>query len=91
MRLIPLTLLILPVLFTPVSSQSPSPAEQVKAIQDNARVKAAFDHVDRTRDQILHEWIAITEVNAPSKQEQERAKLIESLLRRRKLENSRRT
>ena len=61
-------------------------AEQVKAIQDDPRVKAAFDHIDKDRDAILREWIAITEINAPSKQEQERAKFIESLLRKHKLD-----
>ncbi|HEY8413377.1 MAG TPA: M20/M25/M40 family metallo-hydrolase [Pyrinomonadaceae bacterium] len=63
-----------------------SPADEVKAIQDDARVKAAFDHVDKDRDEILREWIAITEINAPSKQEQERAKFLETLLRKHKLE-----
>ena len=86
MRLILLILLILPVLSTPVSSQSLSYPDQVKAIQDDPRVKAAFDHIDKDRDEILREWIAITEINAPSKQEQERAKFIESLLRKHKLE-----
>ena len=78
--------LILLILFLFVQSQAQSHAEQVKTIQDDPRVKAAFDHVDKTRDAILHEWIAITEINAPSKQEQERAKFIESLLRKHKLE-----
>jgi len=79
-------LLILSLLALPIQSFSQSHAEQVKTIQDDPRVKAAFDHVDKTRDAILHEWIAITEINAPSKQEQERAKFIESLLRKHKLE-----
>lgn len=61
-------------------------ADQVKSIQDDPRVKAAFDHIDNDRDGILREWIAITEINAPSKQEQERAKFIESLLRKYKLD-----
>jgi len=43
-------------------------------------------HIDQDRDAILREWIAITEINAPSKQEQERAKYLESLLRKFKLE-----
>jgi len=73
-------------LTAPVWSQSASPADEVKAIQDDPRVKAAFDHIDKDRDGILREWIAITEINAPSKQEQERAKYIESLLRQFKLE-----
>ena len=86
MRLIVSILSLLIILSTSVSSQSPSHAEQVKAIQDDARVKAAFEHIDKNRDGILREWIAITEINAPSKQEQERAKFIESLLRKHKLE-----
>jgi len=67
-------------------AQSPPYAEQVKAIQDDARVQAAIEHIDKNRDGILREWIAITEVNAPSKHEQERAKFIESLLRKYKLD-----
>src|ERR671927_956626 len=63
-----------------------SAADEVKKVQDDPRVKAAFDHIDKDRDAILREWIAITEINAPSKQEQERAKFIESLLRKHKLE-----
>jgi acetylornithine deacetylase/succinyl-diaminopimelate desuccinylase-like protein len=78
--------LILLILSTAAVSQSPSPADYVKAIQDDRRVQAAFDHIDKNKDAILREWIAITEINAPSKQEQERAKFIESLLRKYKLE-----
>ncbi|HYK21176.1 MAG TPA: M20/M25/M40 family metallo-hydrolase [Pyrinomonadaceae bacterium] len=68
-----------------VAGQSPSPTDLVKAIQDDPRVKAAFDQIDKSHDPILNEWIAITEINAPSKHEQERAKFIESLLRKHKL------
>src|SRR5919107_2836452 len=85
MRLI-LTLLILSNLSISVYAQSQSHAEQVKAIQDDPRVKAAFAFIDKDRDAILREWIAITEINAPSKHEQERAKYLESLLRKHKLE-----
>ncbi|HYV11392.1 MAG TPA: M20/M25/M40 family metallo-hydrolase [Pyrinomonadaceae bacterium] len=63
-----------------------TPADHVKSVQEDPRVKAAFDHIDKDRDAILREWIAITEINAPSKQEQERAKYIESLLRKSKLD-----
>jgi acetylornithine deacetylase/succinyl-diaminopimelate desuccinylase-like protein len=79
-----LILSILLILSNDISAQSH--AEQVKAIQDDPRVKAAFDHIDKDRDAILREWIAITEINAPSKHEQERAKFIESLLRKHKLD-----
>ncbi|HEU4710638.1 MAG TPA: M20/M25/M40 family metallo-hydrolase [Pyrinomonadaceae bacterium] len=83
MRFALLILLVLSV-GLPVSAQSP--ADEVKAVQDDARVKAAFDFIDQDRDAILREWIAITEINAPSKQEQERARYIESLLRKHKLD-----
>jgi acetylornithine deacetylase/succinyl-diaminopimelate desuccinylase-like protein len=54
---------------------------EVRALMNRAEVKAAGDYVDRNHDQILREWIAITEINAPSGHEQPRAKYIESLLR----------
>ncbi len=73
-------------LASPVWSQSTSPADEVKAVQEDPRVKAAFAYIDKDKDSILQEWIAITEINAPSKQEQERARFIESLLRKHNLE-----
>ncbi len=77
---------ILVILLFSISLSAQSPADEVKTLQEDARVKAAFEHIDKDRDGILREWIAITEVNAPSKQEQERAKFIESLLRKYRLE-----
>ena len=67
-------------------TQTPSYADQVKAIQNDEHVKAANDYIDKSKDSILREWIAITEINAPSKREQERAKYLESLLRKYKLD-----
>ncbi len=55
---------------------------QVQALSDRAEVKAANDYIDRNHESILREWIAITEINAPSGQEQQRAKHIENLLRK---------
>ena len=69
-----------------VVSQTPPYADQVKAIQDDARVKSANEYIDRNHDSILREWITSTEINAPSKQEQERAKYLESLLRKYKVD-----
>jgi len=80
-----LSILSLFLVLSNVSAQQ-STADQVKSVQDDARVKAAFDHIDKDHDGILREWIAITEINAPSKQEQERARYIESLLGKHKLE-----
>lgn len=62
-------------------------AVRVTEIQNDSRVQAANKYIDNHRDEILREWIAITEVNAPSGHEQERAKVIERLLRSYKLQD----
>jgi len=67
-------------------SQTTSYADQVRSLQESTGIKTANEYIDKTRDQILREWIAITEINAPSKQEQERAKYLEGLLRKYKLD-----
>src|SRR5918996_6176310 len=84
MRSILSILLLILSILSNISAQTPT--DHVKSVQEDPRVKAAFDHIDTTHDEILREWIAITEINAPSKQEQERAKFIESLLRKHKLD-----
>ena len=61
--------------------------DQVQAISSRADLKAAGDYIDRNHDNILREWIAITEINAPSGHEQERAKYIEGLLRTYRLDD----
>ncbi len=43
---------------------------EVQALASRADVKAANDYIDRNHEGILREWIAITEINAPSGQEQ---------------------
>jgi tripeptide aminopeptidase len=63
--------------------------ERVAAILNDPQIKAASDYIDKNHDSILQEWIAITEINAPSKQEQARAKYIEGLLRKYKLQSIR--
>jgi tripeptide aminopeptidase len=69
-------------------AQTPSQfAEQVKEIQNNLKVKAAYEYIDRNRAGILREWIAITEINAPSGHERERAKYLQRLLRQSKVQN----
>jgi acetylornithine deacetylase/succinyl-diaminopimelate desuccinylase-like protein len=60
----------------------PQYIEQVQALSNRAQVKAANDYIDRNHESILREWVAITEINAPSGQEQQRAKYVESLLRK---------
>jgi tripeptide aminopeptidase len=60
----------------------PQYIEQVQALANRPDVKTANVNIDRNKESILREWIAITEINAPSGQEQPRAKFIESLLRK---------
>ena len=60
----------------------PQYIEQVKALTNRSDIQAADGYIDRNHESILREWIAITEINAPSGQEQQRAKYIESLLRK---------
>lgn len=83
---------LVPVLAFAVSvfAQTPKPVEfaaQVKSIQDDNRVKAATAYIDKNRAGILQEWSDITEINAPSAQEKERAAFIERLLRTYKLQD----
>jgi len=59
----------------------PEYIEEVTAVANRADLKAANDYIDRNQAKILSEWIAITEINAPSGHEQQRAKFIETLLR----------
>jgi tripeptide aminopeptidase len=76
--------------FAPSSAQtSPPPQQQID--EANRLLKrpdmiAAFAHVDKSKDPILKEWTAITEVNAPSGKEHERALFLEKILRGLKLD-----
>src|ERR1051326_27367 len=63
--------------------------DDVKAIANRAEIKAADDYIDQNHENILREWIAITEINAPSGQEQQRAKYIEGQLRKYHLDDVR--
>src|SRR5213595_1552867 len=55
--------------------------DQVQSLANRADLKSANDYIGRNHESILREWIAIAEINAPSGQEQPRAKYVESLLR----------
>ena len=86
MRLFTWSCLIVIILSVLILGQEVSYPDQVKAIQNDPRVQAANEFIDKNRENILREWIAITEINAPSKHEGERARYIESLLRKYKLD-----
>ena len=82
-RTIPLLTLVLIITgFTRAQVKTvPEYIDQVQAISNRAELKTANDYIDRNHAEILREWIAITEINAPSGHEQERAKYVEKLLR----------
>jgi hypothetical protein len=85
MRVKTLFILILVTFFSSAFAQVktvPEYIDEVTAVANGANVKAAYDYIDRNQQNILREWIAITEINAPSGHEQQRAKYIEGLLRR---------
>jgi acetylornithine deacetylase/succinyl-diaminopimelate desuccinylase-like protein len=63
--------------------------EDFKALTVRADVQGANNYIDQNQEYILREWIAITEINAPSGQEQQRAKYIERLLRSYRLDEVR--
>jgi len=58
---------------------------EAQALMAKPQTTTAFAAIDQDRDKILREWSAITEVNAPSGHERERAAYIERLLRDYKL------
>lgn len=82
--------LALIVSLTSVFGQAPKPTDYpaaVRAMQGEAKVKAANDYLDKNHESILREWIVLTEINAPSGQEEQRALYLERLLRTYKLQN----
>ena len=65
----------------PVPAPSPETVERVRELVSSPVVLAAFDAVERDREAILAEWRMLTEIEAPSGKEQDRAAEVERLLR----------
>src|SRR5690242_19674019 len=67
-----------------------APAQDLTAVarqtMERPDLKAAFEYVDSQRDQILAEWIALTEINSPSGKERARAEAVRKLLSTMKLD-----
>jgi tripeptide aminopeptidase len=59
---------------------------EAKKLIERADVKKAFAHVESQKDEILKEWIQITEINAPSGKEKERAEAVRKILESYKLD-----
>jgi acetylornithine deacetylase/succinyl-diaminopimelate desuccinylase-like protein len=53
---------------------------EAKKTVERPEIKRAFEYVDANKDQILAEWIALTEINAPSGKERERAEAVRKAL-----------
>lgn len=82
LRTVSFSVVALLLIVVPAYPQATNPhLAQANSLLHDARVKAAHQYIDQESDGILREWIAITEINAPSGQEQERARYVESLLR----------
>ncbi len=66
------------------SQQPPQPdaklVREANQLAATKQVRSAFARVDQDKDAILKEWISLTEINAPSGQEAERAKYIQNAL-----------
>jgi tripeptide aminopeptidase len=54
--------------------------EQVRAVAARPEMIAAFAHIEENRDRILEEWRTITEINAPSGLEEDRARFVQQQL-----------
>jgi acetylornithine deacetylase/succinyl-diaminopimelate desuccinylase-like protein len=59
---------------------------EAKQLMERADVKKAFAQVDLHKDEILKEWIQITEINAPSGKEKNRAEAVRKMLESYKLD-----
>jgi acetylornithine deacetylase/succinyl-diaminopimelate desuccinylase-like protein len=53
---------------------------EARKTMERPELKRAFDYVDANKDRILAEWIALTEINAPSGKERERAEAVRKAL-----------
>ena len=67
-----------------VSAQDLTP--EAKRLIERSDVKRAFDYLDAHKDQILTEWTKLTEINAPSGKEHERAEAVRKMLESCKLD-----
>src|SRR5215813_2402402 len=59
---------------------------EAKKKMERPELKRAFEYVDANKDSILAEWIALTEINAPSGKERTRAEAVRKALESHKLD-----
>jgi tripeptide aminopeptidase len=68
------------------SAESQDLTAQVKALTNRPDVARAMAHPGSDRDRILEEWKSLTEINAPSGKERERAEAVGKILETCKLD-----
>ncbi|MEO6391053.1 MAG: M20/M25/M40 family metallo-hydrolase, partial [Pyrinomonadaceae bacterium] len=73
---------LLALIASAVSQTIPVSEAEARRIKALPAMVGAFSHVDLNRAAILQEWVTITEINAPSGEERERALYIEKELRK---------
>jgi acetylornithine deacetylase/succinyl-diaminopimelate desuccinylase-like protein len=81
-----MTALICAALLASAGAGAQDLGREARAIMGRQDVKRAFDHVEANREQILSEWKALTEINAPSGKERDRAEAVRRLLMSYKLD-----
>jgi acetylornithine deacetylase/succinyl-diaminopimelate desuccinylase-like protein len=64
----------------PGPAPDPERLRAAMALTQDPGVLRAFDHIDANREAILAEWVALTEINAPSGHEEKRAVFVEKQL-----------
>ncbi len=74
------------VLFINANSKAQDYHAEAKQVMNRADVGHAFAHVDAHKEDILNEWIRLTEINAPSGKERERAEAVKKILEGYKLD-----
>jgi tripeptide aminopeptidase len=73
-------------LFTTVTIGAQDYTAEAKKVMNRADVGRAFAYVDGQKEKILNEWILLTEINAPSGKERERAEAVKKILESYKLD-----
>lgn len=68
------------------SVRAEDPLAEAARLKERPDVKRAFESIDSQRDRILSEWVALTEINAPSGKERDRAEAVKKLLASSKLD-----
>lgn len=66
---------------TGAPAPDPERLAAARALIEDPRIVRAFEHIDTNRESILAEWIELTEINAPSGHEEQRALRVEALVR----------